>query len=223
MTSMAPSVRDIVNDSFHEHRPSFRTLLTAWEKGNKGSFYSTATNPTLVKAMQKQKSIRLKEKLANSSFASSISSLNLDFIDEDTDNMDEESENAEGENPADFMETNNKDENSTVLEDVLTDALRFDNAAAVTSDEEDTPSDMKKRRKKRAPKFATENFDLVYKLGKEVSEVKGGIVGCAFFGFIKSNLLCLFFINTSISSALGLMRWLRKEQIAIQGNRTPSK
>jgi hypothetical protein len=170
MTSMTPSIRDFVNESFHEHRPSFRTLLTTWEKGSKGSFYSTATNPTLVKAIQKQKSIRLKEKMANASFASSISSLNLDLIDEDTDNMEEESENAVDENPAaESMETNDENDKSTSLEDILTDALHLDNTTAVvTSDEEEDSPEKKKRRKKRSPKFATEDFDSVYKLGKEV-------------------------------------------------------
>jgi len=175
MTTMAgpPSVRDILNESFHEHRPSFRTLLTTWEKGSKGSFYTTATNPTLVKAMQKQKDIRLKEKMSNASFASSISSLNLDLIDEDTDNMEEEeSENVDvEETPIVSMDTTDEEENdkSASLEDVLTDALHLEeNAASVSADESDPTPDKKKRRKKRAPKFATEDFESVYKLGKEV-------------------------------------------------------
>ena len=175
MTSMTPSVRDFLNESFHEHRPSFRTLLTTWEKGSKGSFYSTATNPTLVKAMQKQKSIRLKEKLANASFASSISSLNLDLIDEDSDNMEEESEYADGDDPVDEnMEANDENDKSASLEDILTDALHLDNTTAVvTSDEDEDAPDQKKRRKKRSPKFATEDFGSVFKLGKEVRVAEG--------------------------------------------------
>ena len=113
--------------------------------------------------------------MANASFASSISSLNLDLIDEDTDNMEEESENAVDENPAaESMETNDENDKSTSLEDILTDALHLDNTTAVvTSDEEEDSPEKKKRRKKRSPKFATEDFDSVYKLGKEVRVAEG--------------------------------------------------
>ena len=98
--------------------------------------------------------------MANASFASSISSLNLDLIDEDTDNMEEESEYAVDENPAaESMETNDENDKSTSLEDILTDALHLDNTTAVvTSDEEEDSPEKKKRRKKRSPKFATEDF-----------------------------------------------------------------
>jgi len=212
-TSNGP-VRDIMNESFHEHRPSFRTLLTSWEKGSKGSMYSTATHPELCKAMEKQKSIRLKEKM-NNSFASSISSLNLDLIDEDDGDDDDDDcmEDCSG-----HQEEEQPVQATSSLENELTEQLE---SATVSADESEQAPEKKKRRKKRAPKFATEEFDSVYELGKEVR-----VFLVIWSDASQSHVYSIthatsFYVIDSLDREHTLLS--KKEDTANQGTRMPSR
>lgn len=72
---MTSSVKDILNESFHEHRPSFKSLHF-----EKGSFSISASNRSIHKILRNAKSGGGGNK--KSSFVSSIST-DLGFISED--------------------------------------------------------------------------------------------------------------------------------------------
>jgi len=144
--------------------------------------YSTSQNPTLCKALQHQKSLRLQTKMHNDSFVSSISSLNLDFIDEDdntNDNEDEDEDAMEEEEEEEQPDSNNHEEerqqqeqtpeqegmdaeitekelSQSLLDVVLTDANNHDENknenSIVISSEEAPPPEAAPEKKKRRKK-----------------------------------------------------------------------
>jgi hypothetical protein len=72
------AVKDILNESFHEHRPSFKSL-----NFDKGSFSIASSNRSIHKILKKNKSNK-------TSFVSSIST-DLGFISEDDDDGERDS------------------------------------------------------------------------------------------------------------------------------------
>lgn len=159
---------DIMNESFHEHRPSFRTLLSKFEN-NKGSFtYEVTKHTSIRKLMQQQKSTRIlnmsKEKL---NFSNSLSG-DLDFVNE---LLGEESERSEGQQEqvtnlvvtalGEAQELVFEDEDEPVVEEAPEQFLAQDCLLEV-------PSKTNKQKKLKGPTFATEKFNNVYVLGEEL-------------------------------------------------------
>ena len=78
-----PAVNDLLHESFHEHRPSFNSIVSKFESGNSGASktsFSVTSNRSIRKMLRHNKSIRTQSSKA--SFVSSISS-GLGLISED--------------------------------------------------------------------------------------------------------------------------------------------
>lgn len=184
--SVAP-VRDIMNESFHEHRPSFRTLVSKFDKKKpQGSFsYNVTKKNNNIKKLIKEKSIRqqFSESFANTSFGNSLGS-GLDLIgEEDSQNPDvimEEDEELHNSGRSD-MEAEAEDEMAEILAELvfepeIVEELQFEPEAKpeqaperpLVEEEEEAPK-AKKKKKKRTPNFVTEPFVDNYVLGEEVS------------------------------------------------------
>jgi hypothetical protein len=157
-----------MNESFHEHRPSFRTLLSKFEN-NKGSFtYSVTKKTSIRKLMQQQKNNRIlnmsKEKL---DFTNSMSG-DLDLVNE---LLGDESERSavQHEHVQNMVVTALEEaqglvfeiEEEPIAEEISVQELAPDCSSLV-------PLKTRKHKKSKGPTFATEQFKNVYVLGKEL-------------------------------------------------------
>lgn len=188
-------VHDLLNESFHEHRPSFRSLVAVFD-GTKSSFRYEFKKPR-IEELVKQKSIR--QQFATSFSCSIGAGLNaslasLGFISEEEEEdavireeeEEEKAEEAEKDlapeaekqlaeilSELDFEPEEDMDEpeqssplpETTSAQDIF--VKSFDKPLP-EEDDSMVPTSMKKK-KKRLPKFATEPFQDNYELGKEVS------------------------------------------------------
>lgn len=155
-------VTDFVNESFHEGRPSFHSLLSKFEASNNsvdGSFSVSVTSNRSVRKMLRQTSIRKQKgagsNKAASSFASSIS--DLGFITED----DEDSEKK----PEIIEEEDEYDENPTAstTDEIPVSGRGYDEA--VVEPMMDDPNEQE-------PIFEDEVFENMYSLGIEVRAIE---------------------------------------------------
>jgi hypothetical protein len=180
-------VHDILNESFHEHRPSFRSLVAVYD-GTKSSFRYEFKKPR-IEELVKQKSIR--QQFAASFSCSVAAGLNgslasLCLISEEEEEKEQESEvdlaeeeekqlvdiltelDFEPDMEADEQELPPQSPRTTSAQDLF--VKSFDKQSP---EEDDTmePTSTKKK-KKRLPKFATEPFQDNYELGAEVRRHK---------------------------------------------------
>lgn len=181
---------DIMNESFHESRPSFRTLLSKFEH-NKGSFsYKVTKNTSIREMMQKQKSVRAQAGQFGSSttnnnkslcFSSSMAA-DLDFL-EDEPNIIEEDDEEEEESQSQASEVKQLPIMDLLLEEGEEEEDELEAITPVVVEEEALPvvskpaprarspqksPEVKKKKKKKGPVFATEYFDDCYVLGEEL-------------------------------------------------------
>jgi hypothetical protein len=145
---------DVMNECFHEHRPSFRTLLSKFEH-NKGSFNYKVTHSESIRGlMQKQKSIRLSSK--HSSQQHSLSSMgalaSLGEDDEVADFKQDVDDKEDLEVPSEQTPVNDCGESLIFADDDFDDD---DSSAPRTSLDSDHDQ----------PTFSTDLFDECYELG----------------------------------------------------------
>jgi hypothetical protein len=107
------AVKDLLNESFHEHRPSFKSLTF-----EKGSFSIASSNRSIHKILKKNKSNK-------NSFVSSISTdlgfISEDEADEDRDSGEEEEEDGANNNntTSGYYSTTSKEESLRLESELL--------------------------------------------------------------------------------------------------------
>jgi hypothetical protein len=177
---------DIMNESFHEARPSFRSLVAKFEH-NKGSFtFHVTKNTSIREMMQKQKSIRSltgsgqMDKTSNRSGVSKYSMNSFDSMDfltdvdmkeEDEEEVEEEEEGNEKEKPSEHdLCEGTKCSCITTAEPVVVEQPM---SPLMTETVEPSQSSLKKKKKKKKkgpkePIFQSDSFDKSYELGDEL-------------------------------------------------------
>jgi Protein kinase domain len=180
-TTMASSCRDqravpisfdIMNESFHEARPSFKSLVAKFEH-NKGSFtYQVTKNTSIREMMQKQKSIRSlgsqMDKMSYRSGASKFSMKSINSLDlfDDVDMNEENEEDEETESEHEQFEKMKCHYNSTtepVVEIHVTKKVQ-----PKVAPEKPCHSTVIKSKSSKGPVFASESFENCYELGEEL-------------------------------------------------------
>jgi DNA replication initiation complex subunit (GINS family) len=185
-------VRDVTNESFHEHRPSFRSLVAKFDS-QKNSMSYEFKKPSIDQLI-KQKSIRHQFSTSFSSMNSDMKSLalsaaslnasfaSLGLISEDEeeafllqdeeeleDDIDEKAEQEMAEILAELDLIADQEEvlPSSPPPDLFVKSME----KAPPSKEEPVERHSKKKKKKRTPKFVTEPFAKNYELGDEVGNM----------------------------------------------------
>jgi Protein kinase domain len=153
---------DIMNESFHEARPSFKSLVAKFEH-NKGSFTYAVTKHTTIRAMMQTKksmrSMNSHDKSCNSLYSrKSINS--LDFLEdiEDVD-MNEENEIEDDDSEVE-IDQYPKEKYVHIAEPVMEELVKNTEKAEIVKKADSS--------KPKTPMFSSGAFNDVYDLGEEL-------------------------------------------------------
>jgi hypothetical protein len=169
---------DIMNESFHEARPSFKSLVAKFEH-NKGSFTYAVTKNTSIRSMMQTKKSMRSDKSCNSLYSRrSINS--LDFLD-DIEDVDMNEENEIDEDDEHEVDNDRYQKEKYVhIEEHVIEQLEKKTKQSV-SVEKSEPQPPKKNM------FASGSFHDIYDLGEELGSGAYAVVKVGDHKFTKKS------------------------------------